>query len=510
MGKKGKSDAHWRGICNLIAAGNEPSGRGWNPGGTWKKIVDKIKKCPVTQVRKQSKNNGKQTTLQFASSAAVCNCGWNHGNEKAAAESTNTATAGAQPSSRPPKEVDFGILRKPDPRRSINDVRGICKVYHQKDCFDLQVFGYVTGRCIHCKSSNIAAGNLNSSVKLIYTTTKPRFVQGIGLTCNDCKGKGWQSFEKTYVDTLSKAQQSELNAVIAGKRNGVDFGIITQMRMGATAASIEKQSLAELTKLHAQWEENYDEKCRIAKRNGHDVVERSFPTLVESGLVSFSAKPEIVTVGFIRDYITVKPELLREMASYKAEKSMAIDHQRKVVKHAVGNNGSSSFTVIGDAGIMLGYYVVPDDGELWLKKAMLEIVERHGAVLNPDFKTLAQQGSLPKVIYVDKLCCGGTEGSRADAVRYFYGMLKKLDSFHLIQRIGREMNCEHPRKGQFLVSLSECIFTLVQEDVDELEEARITWKNKRRPSQKETRGITISVKVEDIFITMLKCIVGSQ
>jgi len=427
---------------------------------------------PRDDKKTSSNGNGQQTLLSLfnrptSTATSPCTCGWVHGNETTA---PNTTTAAAP--LRPPKEVDFNILRKPDPRKTVGDVRGIYKVYPQKGCFDLEVFGYTNGKCPHCKSSNIEAKNINPSVKLIYTTGKPRFVQGIGLECQACDGGRWQSYEKTYVDSLSKKQQSELGAVVAGKRNGVDVDIIMQMRVGATASAIARQSLANLTKLHAQWEDEYEENCRIAAERGYDVVERAFPSLEESGLPGFSAKADVITIGLLRDYLSTKDELLRELASLRSEISMAIDHQRKVVKHAVGNNGASSFTVVGDGGILLGYYVVPDDGEQWLKHAMLEMVQRHGAVLKDDLKTVASQGNLPKVIYVDKMCCGGTEGSRADAVRYFYGMLKKLDVFHLIQRIGKEINCEHPRKGDFLKRLSECIFTLVQEDVDALKQAR--------------------------------------
>eukprot|EP00986_Skeletonema_menzelii_P007584 scaffold2980_cov141-Skeletonema_menzelii.AAC.14 len=460
MPNTGRGDHHWISICNRLAAGGKGLGRGEAPGGasTWKTTIDKILKCPETLRRQGRNGNGRQSTLAFffqnSTATSQCTCGWDHDNETAIINTT-TAAAAAPPPPRPQKEVDFGVLKKPEPK-DVAYVRGIHKVYKEDGYFDLEAFGYYNGKCPHCKSSDVRPGRVNNSVKLIYTRGK----------------HGWQSFEKTYVDTLPKKQQDELHAVIAGRRCGVDTDIIMQMRLGATASTVAKESLANITKLHAMWEEDYDEKCRVATVNGFDVVERAFPSLGESGLQAFAAKADIITIGFLRDAITVKDGLLREVASLQSSMAIAIDHSRKVVKHAVNNNGASSFTVVGDGGIVLGYYVVPDEGEVWLEHAMLEMVKRHGAVLNPDLKTVISQGNLPKVIYVDKLCCGGTEGSRSDAVRYFYGMLKKLDSFHLIQRIGREINCEHPRKGGFLKSLSECIFTLVQEDVDNLEKAR--------------------------------------
>ena len=44
-------------------------------------------------------------------------------------------------------------------------------------------------------------------------------------------------------------------------------------------------------------------------------------------------------------------------------------------------------------------------------------------------------------------------------------MLKKLDVVHLIQRIGKETNSEHPCLENFLRQISKRIFPKVDEDV---------------------------------------------
>lgn len=67
--------------------------------------------------------------------------------------------------------------------------------------------------------------------------------------------------------------------------------------------------------------------------------------LNESGMHNFVAKSDIVTMAFLRDYISTEPQLLRELGSLTSQISMAVDHQSKYVKHAVGNDGASSFTV---------------------------------------------------------------------------------------------------------------------------------------------------------------------
>ena len=60
------------------------------------------------------------------------------------------------------------------------------------------------------------------------------------MKCNNpgCNGRGWQTYESTYVATLKKHLQQELNAIIVGASDGIDLDMLTQMRNGATAASI--------------------------------------------------------------------------------------------------------------------------------------------------------------------------------------------------------------------------------------------------------------------------------
>mmetsp|Transcript_25656 Transcript_25656/g.51479 ORF Transcript_25656/g.51479 Transcript_25656/m.51479 type:complete len:301 (-) Transcript_25656:403-1305(-) len=293
MPKKGRDDDYWREWCNRLAAGEPPPSKtGWHPGGNspWKVKIDKIMACGETRRRRSSN----QSLLPFGVGIVTCTCDWDHDNQ-------TTAAPAAAAAPQPQKVVDFGMLCKPTPRK-IKDVRGKYDIKTEKGCYPLEVFGYSNGKCPHCKSPNIDATNVNNSVKLIYTSDDPRFVQGVGLKCKDCNGSQWQSYEKTYVDTLSKKQQNELNAVVSGKRNGVDMGLIIDMRLGATASTIARKSLAHATRRHAQWEEEYEMNCRKLRGLGFDVVEQEFPDLNESGMHDFVAKSDIVTMAFLRDY----------------------------------------------------------------------------------------------------------------------------------------------------------------------------------------------------------------
>ena len=71
----------------------------------------------------------------------------------------------------PPKiTIDFGVLRRPDPRKTIGDVRGMHKVYKSPGYYDLEVFGYVDGKCPHCKCTPKPNPNKLGVVKMVHTS----------------------------------------------------------------------------------------------------------------------------------------------------------------------------------------------------------------------------------------------------------------------------------------------------------------------------------------------------
>ncbi|KAL9189375.1 hypothetical protein ACHAXT_009050 [Thalassiosira profunda] len=174
------------------------------------------------------------------------------------------------------------------------------------------------------------------------------------------------------------------------------------------------------------------------------------------------------------------------MASILSVVALSIDHQRKVVKRAKGNDGTQSFAVVGDGNTVLAYVVVPDTNMTWAEQCMREILARHGATLAPDdCNRLVERGTLPPVVYVDCNCCNGKVGGRTDETAVLR-LLKLLDAFHAIQRIGKQINSEHDRKGRFMQQISACIFTRSDEDMRALEAARMAG-NIRNLSTKQQK-----------------------
>jgi len=130
-------------------------------------IVHIVIVCAETQRLQRGGTN--QSTLSFATSTAKCTCGWDHVQNDTAA----TATAEAeQPTQLPPPKItiDFGVLRRPDPRKTIGDVRGMHKVYKSPGYYDLEVFGYVDGKCPHCKCTPKPNPNKLGVVKMVHTS----------------------------------------------------------------------------------------------------------------------------------------------------------------------------------------------------------------------------------------------------------------------------------------------------------------------------------------------------
>lgn len=495
---KAKGDRAWAvklygltrpGGRTLLRRGEAP------PTGKWKTEYDKVKECPKQRdISRQRRHQ--QTTLNTYIAGAggsgelvQCTCGWHDGAPNpspllhlvppASTQATATAAGPAGPVSPqppPPQEqlprrVDFGLLQRPSPRTSILDVRDKHCTYQKDGRYDLVVFGRTDGRCPVCGSSiDPSHHKLNSSLKIIHTKGHPRFAQGIGLKCfNRACRATFQSYEESYVQTLPKHMRT-LNAIIAGAADGVDMEIVVDLRIGHSAKSVEDASRANLMRYHNQRRAAYEQKCATLTSTNIAVEDRAFPSLDDS----LVCKASMATRAFLRDFATQRPWLYSEMASNKSEQAMACDHQAKVVRRSKDKEAQQSFTVVGDGGLVLVYIAVPDGNMKWVDTAMVELVKRHGATLDPSNRhRVTERGSLPFIIYVDTDCCNGHHGGRTDETKWFYGMIKKLDLFHLICRIGRIINSEHNRQGALMRQVSMCIFTVSQDDVRKLDAARL-------------------------------------
>ena len=181
----------------------------------------------------------------------------------------------------------------------------------------------------------------------------------------------------------------------------------------------------------------------------------------------YTASRPHLTAMFVKDYWENKPHIMRELRAILSQHSLAVDHQRKVVKRTLGDGvvgrGGQTFTICGDFGLICRVYVVPDTALSWVKKAMSEVINRHESV----------GVEVPKSLYMDCGCCSGKLGFTTGEVTSVASLWRtlftiKLDAMHLMLRIGREINAEHPRRKKFLVDLSHAIFVQHKGDRERL------------------------------------------
>ena len=123
--------------------------------------------------------------------------------------------------------------------------------------FKLTAFGFLDGYCKDPSCGGDVRGHgILRNTKIIKTECLPRFVQGVDLQCNKCNGF-CTSYEQSYVDTFPIWRMKELDAVIAGKADGIDMALIVRMHNGTTAAEVSGSARANLRRWYASKHEKW-------------------------------------------------------------------------------------------------------------------------------------------------------------------------------------------------------------------------------------------------------------
>ena len=183
-----------------------------------------------------------------------------------------------------------------------------------------------------------------------------------------------------------------------------------------------------------------------------------------------------LTAMFVFDYWEHKPYLMRKLRAILSGHALAVDHQRKVVKRTISDgvvsSGAQTFTICGDFGVVCGVYVVPDTSLSWAKEALAEVVQRHEVAAK----------DAPTFLFVDCGCCNGKlhdphgatghRDSMPDQSSWQATFRMRLDAMHLMLRLGRQINAEHPCRKKFLIDMSHAIFASHPGDVELLDKAR--------------------------------------
>ena len=298
----------------------------------------------------------------------------------------------------------------------------------------------------------MGGGSNKKTVRIILCNGLPRFIQSLSIHCRDCK-ETTMAYEHKYVATLDQGEKSKLDAIIVGNSHGIDMSLIRAIRNGSSADEVENTARANLYTLWSTSKKAYEKKCRALH-----IVAKEFPDFPEE----YVPKAAQLNKAFLSDFAIEKEWLKRELAALQTTTSLAIDHQVKLAKSVKAGDDKSpcqTLSVVGDCGIVLAHVVVGSDSKQWSDPCIREVVARHG-------------NAPPKVLFVDKNCCNGKLGGRTDDTKMYCGMEKKLDTFHVMKRIGQAINSEHKQAATFLQDLSTCIFTCDPDDLATMESTR--------------------------------------
>lgn len=352
-------------------------------------------------------------------------------NVNSSAQQLSSSTCSTQPSST----HNYFPFIPPEPRKKVSEVNG--KQHWPSDTnnhYELNTFSYYDGKC-SCGCMSMICDKNTKAVKAVLCNGRPRFMQSLSLKCPNCN-KTTMAYEKSYVDTLSPTKKRELNAIITGRSHGIDMSLVRQLRNGSSAEEVENTARANL----------YDDWNCCKQQYETAGLGQDFPPFPEK----YVPKAEQLINAFLRDVGSERIWLKRELAAMKSSTALAIDCQVKVIKKRVKKgvgmgNACQALSIAGDFGIILSHVVVPSDMEKYRVKAMEEVVSRHEMP--------------PKFCYVDTNCCNGKPGGRTEDTKMYHGMEKKLDSTHLLMRIGEVVNPVHNRAAAFMRKLSEKIFS---------------------------------------------------
>ena len=476
MPKVAKSLDEWKRQLKLVATGKQELGRGQAPhlNTDAGRLLDKIKKCVYYRMKRHCKIERKL----FATEGLPCTCDYHKPGTKEM-DNENRNEGGLEEANVPglSQGVAIGSSNGRNDDAHHNDLpspvsSGFCQFQTFRSEEVAGKIGWATategklrtflfapkdGCCPECGEGITLRGTSKS--KLCYSIPWPYAIQGMEVRCESplCR-KFCTTFQPRYIATLPWPIQARVQFLIRGHAYACDESIYIQMRE-SSVATVLRSCEAVIMKEYLRKKLTYEEKrclgVRAAQHPFPEFPKTFIPTRVQ--LVSY----------LLFDYDLNKIPLQRELKSHHTKHGVAIDHQAQVAKRIAGKDvlgeGGQTLTVMGDYGLCLTVLCVPDTKMDHLDRAMLEVMERK------------VPAPMPEVLYVDCGCCNGKPGGRfGSAGANWKNKFERvvLDGMHLIMRLAREVNAEHPRRSKLLRDLASAIYEKCPEDMAKLKAAR--------------------------------------
>ncbi|KAF4721375.1 hypothetical protein FOZ62_026342, partial [Perkinsus olseni] len=520
MPHRAKTDSQWREKLKTLAHSAAKLGRGEAPpkGSPWCIPVKNVLNCPY----KGSPTVCTPKRNFFQKGCYSCICGFHNVEEAASSSSTSKSSnesgcpkrlkpepgSDSSPSTSPAEDgVPESGKAKVTSRHpillntseleslSVNELKEIsCGWYESKDAskrglLRLFVWAPLTGRCPYCESSHILS-HKPGRTKICYNVGWPYSTQSIYARCGntDCR-KHFSTLDYRYIQSLPYAIRQKLPFCMTGGSNGSDDSIVKLLRE-LTVSQVERLIESTVYKTYLGARNAFRERWRAVDQGRGLGLENiceldDYPAYPRHYVPS---KPHLTTI-LLCDYQRNRQGLRRELRQIRTFHGVSLDHQRQVVrrvdcKDLVGTAGQTA-CFMGDGGVCLNVVCTPDTSLSWLDRAANEICDRH-----PE-----RDGKM--IFYADCACCNGrlrkdsqsgghnsSHGSGdgndgvADVGTERSGDWRKrfrkvsLDGLHLLMRLSRLTNAQHPRRCQLIADLASALYQDHPGDLERLLEVR--------------------------------------
>ena len=265
----------------------------------------------------------------------------------------------------PPKKKEYDIgccLPKIPEQIPFHAVKSTpIKMITKPGYLDLFIFAPLNGFCPYCTSNTIhAKGNAKHLKCVLRLGDFPLYCQRVNIECKACK-KMITSSDSQYVVTLPFQTRYQMPFFHTGRCTGIDNNMILNMRLGMSAAVVERMAEAAIGKKYSNLVRQYKHTAQEAIDADLSTYDsyKEFPPLEKAWI----AACYLIVGAFVRDFSINREELSREIQSYLASLSLAVDHQKQVVKRVRKTldelyMGNQTFVIVGDLGIIMNYVVV--------------------------------------------------------------------------------------------------------------------------------------------------------
>ncbi|XP_043188879.1 uncharacterized protein LOC122363529, partial [Amphibalanus amphitrite] len=337
------------------------------------------------------------------------------------------------------------------------------------------------------------------------------------LTCPQCRPqKVYTAWDHRLIRQLDLARQRQFPAVLTYKLT-CDKAVIRLLRergLGNSPAQLQKKIAEQVGEEYLSHTLRYLGDCAM-RSAAFDGWELPFAPPPPHPVVP-SAR-WLMRV-YLQDALTRHQEYLAAITSVFGE-ILKMDSTRKVAKKLAGaaaNTARWATNVTNEHGLVLNCVLTATEGAGLLDMGRGLVARYRDAKVMP-----------PRVLYVDRDCCGATQTTPAPALHAFpgwEGMPVRLDAWHFMRRLAAGVTTDaHQLYGLLMSRLSAAIFETDPGDLaalirakrqelaatgitnlsDEVVHRAVTKAEHQRHCRRRTRGVEVTTRAIDELLRLL-------